>query len=167
MILGVLGCLSGAALFIMTFALSAVSEYSLPTVPSEVLAALYPFFYGFGAFILGLSVLMFLSAFGLFTGKQWGWHLALIFLVISLGTSGMVDVSSIVESIPYMVMGVVIFVPLIFYLTRPGVKAYFGDVKVNLWLMIVIFLVTLVASNVLMSMTISSLKQLFLPLTSI
>ena len=75
--------------------------------------------------------------------------------------------SSIAESLPYMVVGVAICVPLIFYLTRPGVKAYFGDVKVNLWLMIVIFLVTLVASNVLMSMAISNLKQLFLPLTSI
>ena len=116
---------------------------------------------------MGLSVLMFLAAFGLFNGNRWGWHLSLIFLVISLGTSGMVDVTSIVEYLPYVTVEAVICVLLIFYLTRPGVKTYFGDVKVNLWLMILIFLVTLVASNVLMSMTISSLRQLFLPLTSL
>jgi len=167
MIGGVLGCLLGAMFLLMAFAISAFSEYGLPPMSQEVMAALSPFFTGLGAFILGSSVLMFLAAFGMFTGKRWGWHLALIYLVISLGTSGMVDVSSILESLPYLAVGAVINALLIFYFTRPRVKAYFGDVKVNLWLMILIFLVTLVASNVLMSMTISSLKQLFLPLTSL
>jgi hypothetical protein len=167
MIGGVLGCLLGAAYLIMAFAISAFSEYGLPSGSQEAIAALYPFLSGFGVFILGLGVLMFLAAFGLFTGKRWGWHLALIYLVISLGTSGMVDVGSILESLPYVAVGAVINVLLIFYFTRPRVKAYFGEVKVNLWLMVLIFLVTLVASNVLMSMTISSLKQLFLPLTSL
>jgi hypothetical protein len=167
MILGVLGCLSGAVFLIMGFAISAISDYSLPTVPTEFLEALHPFFYGLGAIILGLGVLMFIAAFGLFTGKRWGWHLALIYLVISLGTSGMVDVTSIVESLPFVVTEAVICILLIFYLTRSRVKAYFGDVKVNLWLMIVIFLVTLVACNVFISMTTSSLKELLLPLTSV
>jgi len=169
MIFGVLGVLSGVGIFLAAFAISWVSEYSIPnyTLSPEVLTALSPFFYGLGAVVLSFSVLMFIAAYGLFNGNRWGWHIALFYLVISLGTSGIFDVKNIVAFLPYMAVEGVIFGLLILYLTRPRVKTYFGDVKANIWLMILIFAVTLVASNVLWSMTVSNLEQLFLPLTAI
>lgn len=160
MIFGVLGGLFGAGLLLAGFGLSMISEYGAPNLPADAITVLSPFFYGLGAFTLGTSVVMFLAAFGLFNGERWGWHLALIFLAAYLGTSGMVDVARIFVYLPYVVGEAAILVLLIFYLTRPGVKAYFGNVKANLWLMMLIFLVVLVASNVLMSMTVSSLEQL-------
>jgi hypothetical protein len=72
------------------------------------------------AIILGL--VWFATAYGLWTGKRWGWTIALILAIISVIENAV----SIAFASYASAFGLVIALIIIYYLTRPHVKAFFG-----------------------------------------
>jgi len=73
-------------------------------------------FIGIVFVILGL--IAFLIAYGLWTGKGWAWTLCLILSIIGIILS--------ILSLPGGVIGLIIDILILYYLTRPHVKAFFG-----------------------------------------
>jgi|YelNatPaOPRAMG01_1025707.scaffolds.fasta_scaffold94794_2 MFS family permease len=66
--------------------------------------------------ILGLISLF--IAYGLWTGKGWAWTLCLVFSIIGLILS--------ILSLPSGIISLIINILILYYLTRPHVKAFFG-----------------------------------------
>jgi len=66
--------------------------------------------------ILGLISLF--IAYGLWTDKGWAWTLCLVFSIIGLILS--------ILSIPSGIISLIINILILYYLTRPHVKAFFG-----------------------------------------
>jgi hypothetical protein len=69
-------------------------------------------------FLLILGLISFLLAYGLWTGKGWAWTLTFIFSIIGM-LLGLV-------SLPFGIIIILIDVLILYYLTRPHVKAFFG-----------------------------------------
>jgi uncharacterized membrane protein (DUF2068 family) len=73
-----------------------------------------------GAIFLILGLISLLLAWGLWTGRGWAWTITLILTIIG-----------IIISIPGLITGVgvislIIYVIIVYYLTRPHVKAFYG-----------------------------------------
>lgn len=68
--------------------------------------------------LLILGLISFLLAYGLWTGKGWAWTLTFIFSIIGI-LLGLV-------SLPAVIITILINVVILYYLTRPHVKAFFG-----------------------------------------
>ncbi len=77
---------------------------------------------GLGGVLFILGVLSFVVAYGLWNGRPWAWTVALALSVINIITSGVSIASGITSSI----VGLVISLIIIYYLTRPHVRVYFG-----------------------------------------
>jgi hypothetical protein len=84
---------------------------------------------GFGGILAGiltaigivfiiLGLFAFLITYGLWTGKGWAWALSLIFSIIGIILS--------ILSLPTGIIGLIIEILILYYLTRPHVKAFFG-----------------------------------------
>lgn len=71
-----------------------------------------------GFVFLILGIVAFLFAYGLYTGKGWAWLWALILAVIGIIFSLLGGLSSLLP--------IIINLIIIYYLTRPHVKAFFG-----------------------------------------
>ncbi len=69
-----------------------------------------------------LAVLAFVVAYGLWNGRGWAWWLAIILSAISLIT----NLGSLVTGNPGGIVGLVIAIVILYYLTRPHVKRFFG-----------------------------------------
>ncbi len=65
-----------------------------------------------------LGIIAFILAYGLWNGKGWAWWLAIIFSVISIIVN--------ILSLPGGIIGIIIAVIILYYLTRPHVKEFFG-----------------------------------------
>lgn len=70
-----------------------------------------------GIFII-LAVLYFAVAYGLWTGKGWAWTLSIILFVL--------DIILGLAMLPGGIVTIIIAVLIIWYLTRPHVKEFFG-----------------------------------------
>ncbi|MEM3406109.1 MAG: hypothetical protein QXY18_01695 [Nitrososphaerota archaeon] len=70
--------------------------------------------------LLILGLVSFLLAYGLWTGKGWAWTLTFIFSIIGI-LLGLV-------SLPAGIITILINIVILYYLTRPHVKAFFGKV---------------------------------------
>jgi hypothetical protein len=77
---------------------------------------------GLGGLLLILGLLSFVVAFGLLGGKSWAWTIALALSVISIISNGVTIAYGGTSSI----IGVIISLIIIYYLTRPHVRVYFG-----------------------------------------
>ncbi|HID05244.1 MAG TPA: hypothetical protein EYH45_03790 [Candidatus Caldiarchaeum subterraneum] len=75
-----------------------------------------------GAALTLLGILSFIVAYGLLKGMGWAWMLALILSIIGV----IIGVVSLVQGGVSAVVGIIINVIIIYYLTRPHVKQYFG-----------------------------------------
>lgn len=69
-----------------------------------------------GALFLLLGCVLGLYSYGLWYGKQWAWWLGTVLYVISL-IFGLLSLD---------IIGIIIDIALLYYFTRPGVKAYFA-----------------------------------------
>ena len=69
-----------------------------------------------------LGIIAFVLAYGLFTGKGWAWLWSLVFAVIGVILALFEAMSSLGSGI----LPIIIYLVIIYYLTRPHVKAYFG-----------------------------------------
>jgi uncharacterized membrane protein (DUF2068 family) len=77
---------------------------------------------GLGAVLLILGLVSFAVAYGLWTGRGWAWTVALILSIISVIINGV----SIAFGNYGSIVGLIIALIIIYYLTRPHVKAFFG-----------------------------------------
>jgi len=75
---------------------------------------------GIGAFLLLLGIISLIIAWGLWTGQGWAWIVTLIFAILGL-IGGIIALIAVVGIIP-----VIINILILYYLTRPHVKAFFG-----------------------------------------
>jgi len=84
---------------------------------------------GFGGILAGilsaigivfiiLGLFAFLITYGLWTGQGWAWTLSLIFSIIGIILG--------ILSLPAGIIGLIIDILILYYLTRPHVKAFFG-----------------------------------------
>jgi hypothetical protein len=116
-ILGVLAILGG---------LAGLGGGALLLGLSGVVAAAYPGGAGLvaalGALFLILGILELVYGFGLFGGKGWAWTLAIIGSVLNI----VVGIVTIAIGSFGSVLGVIISILILYYLTRPHVKAFFG-----------------------------------------
>lgn len=115
-IIGSVLLLLGAAAF---FALGALAGAALD---GDLVGG---FFGALGAAIGGVLVVMaligFLLAYGFWTGKGWAWILGLIFSIIGI----LLGLVTIIGN-PSSIITIIINGLIIYYLTRPHVKAWFG-----------------------------------------
>ena len=69
-----------------------------------------------GGIVIALGIASFVMAYGLMKGKSWAWTITLILTIISL----------LFDGLSFNVIGIIIDVIILYYLTRPHVKVYFG-----------------------------------------
>ena len=72
----------------------------------------------FGVFMIILAIVNFVVVYGFWTGQGWSWTIGIIVAGISIITS--------LSSLPSSLFGLIINVAIIYYLTRPYVKKFFG-----------------------------------------
>lgn len=82
------------------------------------------FFAGIGLVVAGIAtiigIIYLLVAWGLWTGQGWAWTVTLIFTILSL-------IGSIFALIAFVgIVPLIINIIILYYLTRPHVKAFFG-----------------------------------------
>jgi hypothetical protein len=133
-ILGILAILGGLALLFAGAILIGVGTLASAQVANAIKNAGYTglgnidastvavFAIGLGALILILGILYFAVGVGFFGGRGWAWTLGIIVSIISIVT----DIIQIALGAYSNILGVIIGLLIIYYLTRPHVKAYFG-----------------------------------------
>ncbi len=82
-----------------------------------ILAITTAFLTGIGVVLLILAVLGFIMTWGLWSGKSWARTITMILNVISIVTG--------IFSLPGNLISILISIALIYYLTRPHIKAYY------------------------------------------
>jgi lysylphosphatidylglycerol synthetase-like protein (DUF2156 family) len=112
--LGIGGLLLVAAGFIGGIASQVPEVPNLPGI-GGLIAGIILFI---GIVVVILGVLALIIAWGLWTGQGWAWTLALILAIVSLIFS--------ILSLPGGIIGLLIDILILYYLTRPHVKAFFG-----------------------------------------
>jgi hypothetical protein len=83
----------------------------------EFLAGL---FVAIGAILILLGIFELVVAWGLWTGQGWAWTLCLVLTIISL----ILSLPGALAGVG--IVGIIIDIIIIYYLTRPHVKAFFG-----------------------------------------
>lgn len=125
-ILGALGgvlCLIGAV--VLGILAGTMSEFIESTIEEYGAGAIS----GVGGFVTGIimaiaavaaiiGILYLIDAYGLWTGKSWAWWLTVILSVLGI-IGGLL-------SLPGGIIGIIIYVLIIYYFTRPHVKEFFG-----------------------------------------
>lgn len=80
-----------------------------------------------GIIVVVLATLHFMLAYGFWKGRKWGWKLGIIFPIVGvIGSIIIYIVSSELEILVSVIPSIIIGLIIVFYLTRPHVKAYFG-----------------------------------------
>jgi len=110
-LLGLGGLLMAGAGFIGLAAITEIPE--LAGVITGILVAV-------GAFMLLLGIISLVVAWGLWTGQGWAWIVCLILTIISL----ILSIPGALAGVG--IIGIIIDIVIIYYLTRPHVKAFFG-----------------------------------------
>ena len=100
---------------------SFASQY--PGLSGYSTGTLSAIFYGFGAFFLILGIVSLVIRIGFFGGKGWSWTLAIVVGIINIVLTiaeiaiGLAGATSVIS--------IIIPIIIIYYLTRPRVKAFF------------------------------------------
>jgi hypothetical protein len=86
-----------------------------------------PMFFGAMTGVMGAAFLVFgiielVLAYGLFTGKGWAWLWSLVFAVVGI----ILALFRAVGSLGSIILPLIIYLIVIYYLTRPHVKTFFG-----------------------------------------
>jgi hypothetical protein len=77
-----------------------------------------------GYFLVILSLVILSAGWGLLKGRKWAWWITIIiFAANGIGDVFRIALGGIIEGI----VGILIAVGFLFYLTRPGVKAFFEE----------------------------------------
>jgi uncharacterized membrane protein (DUF2068 family) len=114
-ILSILYLLAALGAILLAFAVS--------TVLSAMLSESMGLVTGFASVILIIAgIVSLIIAYGLWTGRKWGWWIAIIFAVLAV----LGNLVSLVSGHIGAIVAIIIEAIIIYYLTRPHVKAYFG-----------------------------------------
>lgn len=114
---GLMLLLSGVALAALLGVMGATCSQMLGLGAFGVLGTLVGTVLGSLLIILGL--ISFLIAWGLWTGRGWAWTLGFVLAIIGL----------IMALLGFNIVSILINLIVIYYLTRPHVKAFFGKAK--------------------------------------
>lgn len=100
----------------------------VPDIPDIPEMPMFPLFLSGVAAIIGIimiviGIISFAVAYGYWNGSGWAWTLGLVVAVIGL-IMGLI-------SLPSGIIGIIIDALIIYYLTRPHVKTYFGKEPVQ------------------------------------
>ena len=116
-ILGVLAVLAGIGGIIVGAAALGLSGLVASTYPGGAAVAAV-----IGGVFLILGILELVYGIGLFGGKGWAWTLAMIGSILNI----VFGIVSIVFGSVGSIFGLIISILILYYLTRPHVKAFFG-----------------------------------------
>ena len=116
-ILGILSILAGLGGLIGGAGLLALSGLAASVYPGGATIAAV-----IGAVLLIIGILELVYGIGFFSGKGWAWTLAMIGSVLNI----VFGIISIVFGSIGSAFGLIISILILYYLTRPHVKAYFG-----------------------------------------
>ena len=116
-ILGILSILAGLGGIIFGAAALGFSGLAASTYPGGAAVAAV-----IGAVLLIIGILELIYGIGFFGGKGWAWTLAMIGSVLNV----IFGIVSIAFGSVGSVFGLIISILILYYLTRPHVKAYFG-----------------------------------------
>ena len=72
-----------------------------------------------GIIVLAIAVIGFVLAWGLWVGKRWAWTATIVLSVLGILLN--------LFSLPASIIGILIYAAIIYYLTRPYVKAYYHE----------------------------------------
>ncbi len=103
--------------------LGLVGIFDSPNISIFLPSLTIPFVGLIGIVLTILGLVGFLLAWGLWTGKSWAWIVAIIFAIIGI-------ISNLL-TLPGGIVGLILNGLIIYYLTRPAVKGYFGRNPVN------------------------------------
>ena len=103
--------------------LGLVGIFDSPNISIFLPSLTIPFVGLIGIVLTILGLVGFLLAWGLWTGKSWAWIVAIIFAIIGIIFN--------LLTLPGGIVGLILNGLIIYYLTRPAVKGYFGRNPVN------------------------------------
>jgi len=83
----------------------------------QIMAVTTAFLIGIGMVLLILAALGFIMTWGLWTGKSWARTITMILAVISIVTG--------IFSLPGNLISIIINIVILYYLTRPHIRAYY------------------------------------------
>lgn len=116
-ILAIIGIISGILTII--FAGMLVALFSVIPIELEDVGPLFSLILTFGStFLVIIGLVTLVISYGLWKGASWAWWIYVILLALGI-------VSSLL-SLPEGIIGIVINGIIIYYMTRPHVKNYFG-----------------------------------------
>jgi len=110
----------GGILVILFGALSGTILSSIATAPNMAMLGPVAGVIGIAFVILGVIALV--NGYGLWTGMKWAWWLTVVIAVISV----IVNLLSLVHANFGALGGIIVEAIILYYMTRPNVKAYFG-----------------------------------------
>lgn len=117
-ILAILGIISGILTIIFAGMLVALFSV-IPISKLEDLGTLFSLILASGStFLVIMGIVTLVISYGLWKGASWAWWIYVILLALGI-------VSSLL-SLPEGIIGIVINGIIIYYMTRPHVKNYFG-----------------------------------------
>lgn len=117
-ILAALGFLFLGAVFIAGATAATILFATYPVFQSVPIALLATLAYVLGALFLIFGIVELAIAIGFFGGKGWAWTLGIVANIILLIIN--------VLTLPGSILGLVINIIILYYLTRPRIKAFFG-----------------------------------------
>lgn len=112
-IIGIVGVLASLAIFALSAFVASTGAFG------SVIGGIGTII---GSVVLVFSLLWLLVGWGFAAGKGWAWILGMIYTVISL----ILAVGALIINPGGGILGVLIWGLMLYYLTRPGVKAFFG-----------------------------------------
>lgn len=120
-ILAILGFIGAILLFVSAAFFAAFGQMILAMAPQDVETA-GPFlalFMTVGGIVFAVfGVVAAVVSYGLWKGASWAWWIYIILLALGILSS--------LTALPIGIVGIVINLIIIYYLTRPHVKEYFG-----------------------------------------
>jgi MFS family permease len=109
---------------LMAFGTASMVGFMFGMMESMIPGGAGGIFAGIGMIIAGVAVIFgliyLLLAWGLWTGKGWAWTVMMIFSILGL-IGGIISLIAFVGIVP-----LIINILILYYLTRPHVKAFFG-----------------------------------------
>lgn len=123
-VLDILGGIAGIGVGALLIGVAALASSSLanqyPSLGS--ISGISSILYALGALSLILGILAIVLAIGFLGGKGWAWTLGIVVGVISI----IVSIAETAIGFSTNIIGIIFQIIIIYYLTRPHVKAYFG-----------------------------------------
>jgi len=115
---GILSLAAGAFMLFAAAAFGMMIPGEMPGGISGFVGLMMGLFSVIGIVVITIGLISFIIAYGLWNGRGWAWTLCLIFSIIGIIIG--------ILSLPTGIISLIINILILYYLTRPHVKAFFG-----------------------------------------